>query len=157
MYQPAHGNGLWGPVVTRGGVAFQRLVTATAGGAPFSEVMFSPWPASRRAVSSHALGTWADPLPVWSPGGPIVAGGASADDGALMVAYTAQRERAIRTVSVALETLPGLRDATDVAMCPTDTGALLVWIDAGGEAERRLSVARIACQRVATRGRQRAR
>ena len=152
VYQPAHGNGFWGPVVTRGGVAFQRLVTATQGGAPFSEVMFSPWPASRRAVTSRALGTWADPLPVWSPGGPIVAGGASADDGALMVAYTAQRERAIRTVSVALETLPGLRDATDVAMCPTDTGALLVWIDAGGEAERRLSVARIACQRVAVRG-----
>jgi hypothetical protein len=115
--------------------------------------MFSPWPASRNAVTSRALGTWADPLPVWSPGGPIVAGGSSADDGALLVAYTAQRERAIRTVSVPMEQLPGLQGAADVAMCPTDTGALLVWIDGAGDTERRLSVARIACQRVAGRAR----
>jgi len=148
VYRVAEGRGFWGPSVTRGGVTFQRLAGAE-GAAPFSEVFFSSWPSTRRSITARSLGTWADPLPVWSPGGAVVAG-LSRDDpeDALSFTYMAQRERALRALDVALDRLPGLEGAADVAMCPTDDGALLVWIDARENGERRLSVARLACQRV---------
>lgn len=147
VYRAAEGRGFWGPAVTRGGVTFQRLA-ADGEGAPASELFFSSWPAARRSVSARALGTWADPLPVWSPGGAVVAGLAPGSaPPALTVRHFAERERALRSLELPLARLPGLAGAADVALCPTADGALLVWIDAPADGERTLSSARIACQR----------
>jgi len=147
VYRVAEGRGFWGPMVLRGGVLFQRVVSEE-GGRPSSEVFFSSWPASRRSIAAHTLGIWADPLPVWTPGGALIAGLSPHRDGMLSLTYMAHRERALQTFDLSFDRLAGLDGAVDVAMCPTSDGALLAWIDAGPTGERRLFFAHIVCQRM---------
>jgi hypothetical protein len=148
-YRVAQGEGFWGPITTRGGVMFRRITYPIANGAPHVEVLLSPWVTGRERPLARALGTWSDPLPVWSSGGAVVAAFARTPTTALSVSYTARGERALRDVTLALDASP-----PDVAVAPIRTGALLAWIDAPPDVSRRLEFARITCT-TATAGPQR--
>lgn len=146
------GAGFWGPSVTRGGVFFGRAGSAIDGAGPLSEVLLSTWPADRHATPARVLDALFDPLPVWTPGGPMIAGFARPTGAAtrsLVVAYAARGERGLRTIALPVDPAgPQPIDAVDVAFTPLDSGALLAWIDDPDDARaRRLELARVTCQR----------
>jgi hypothetical protein len=151
-FRVGQGEGFWGPSVTRGGVFFGRSGTTLDGAGPITEVLFSPWPTDRRATPARALDALLDPLPTWTPGGPMIAGFASpagATERALVVAYSPRGERALRTLTLPVDSAaPHPEDAADVAFAPLDSGALLAWIDDPSDrSARHLELARVTCQR----------
>ncbi len=148
----SQGEGFWGPSVTRGGVFFSRAGTVLDGAGPLTEVLFSTWPSDRRASSARVLDALLDPLPAWTPGGPMIAGFASpagATERALVVAWSSRGERSLRTITLPVTAdAPHPEDAVDVAFAPLDSGALLAWIDDPLDRRaRRLELARVTCQR----------
>jgi hypothetical protein len=147
-FRVAQGEGFWGPCATRGAVMFRRTETANTIDAPRTEIMFLAWPANARALSSRAFGSWWDPLPLWSAGGPMIAGFTRHSDSShrFSVAYANPDGTSLRTIHVAA---PSVTNATDIAWTATDSGAFFAWIAAPDDAPRHLEFARIVCERTA--------
>ncbi len=158
VFRVAQGNGFWGPQSTPAGVIFHRHTRPWQALAPVSDVVFAPWPQDRRHITTHVLGTWWDPLTVWTPGGAIVTGQSplvgSRDElpaSESSLGYMAVGGDELRTIAPNdLARLSALSEAVDIALAPTSTGAVIAWIEPADAhddtARRRLAMARVGCR-----------
>ncbi len=142
------GEGYSAPVVAPWGVMARRRARRLAGDAPLTDVVMASWPVARR-VDRVFDSLW-DPLPVWGRGGVIVVGmGPEASDAltgaAPVVAWSSYRAGPLRNVTIDARDMV---DAVDVAVVPTERGAVVAWLTpvAGEDGlRRRLAIARLGC------------
>ncbi len=141
------GAGWWGPVLSSWGVTARRDVPATQGDGSLVElVVASP----HGAPPSRTLPPVWDPMVAWSPGGALVVAsrpGAAPDLAPrLSVGTAAVRTPARWFVDLLTEDEPGA--VVDLAISPTERGAVVAWLsaDVGHDSARRLGLARIGCR-----------
>jgi len=146
------GEGYWGPAVSPWGVTARRTAPARGADGGLVEVLVLP-PSGTRA--GRSTGTLWDPLVAWTPNGVLVLAerAARSDDPHSLVslggATPYQPTRWFADLAMSPDDPTRL---VDLAITPTDRGAVIAWIAADPDAvRRRLALARVGC-RVAPAG-----
>lgn len=143
------GSGYWGPSVSPWGVTARRAAPAVGAEGGLAELVVVPAPGTRPGLGTGAL--W-DPLVAWTPRGALLLAGRppAGEDTRSLVSLGAAGARAGTRWFVDLgisEVEPA--DVVDLAITPTDRGAVVAWLssDVGADvARRRLALARIGCR-----------
>lgn len=145
------GEGLWGPEVSPWGVVVRRAPRTLDGDGPLTDVLFAPWTgltAPRRDAAASAL-FW-DPRVTWSGRAAVLFGERPGEGMRLAHTPPASSAPGVRWMldPRAATRIAGLRDPIDVAVAPSDDGAVVAWIEADDAAavRRRLSLARVGCR-----------
>jgi hypothetical protein len=145
------GPGYWGPAVSPWGVTARRSAPARGAEGGLVEVLVLPAAASRTSHAS-STGTLWDPLVAWTPNGALVlAERASTTDtvpGVVSLGGLSPRGGSRWFADLGAPAADPA-DVIDLAITPTDRGAIVAWIaaDPGADAvRRRLALARIGCR-----------
>lgn len=143
------GAGYWGPSVSPWGLVARRSSAPRGAEGGLAEIVVVPALAPRPSRSTGAL--W-DPLVAWTPAGALVLAeraGAGDDPRALVSLGGATPRTATRWFADLGVPSDDPADVVDLAITPTDHGAVVAWIagDPGVDvARRRLALARIGCR-----------
>lgn len=145
------GTGLWGPEVSPWGVMVRRAPRTLDDQGSLTDVLFAPWTgltAPRRSAATSAL-FW-DPRVTWSGRSAVMFGERPRDGMSLAHAPPANTPQDARWMldPRAVTRIAGLRAPVDVAVSPTDAGAVVAWIEGDDDesVRRRLSIARVGCR-----------
>jgi hypothetical protein len=143
------GAGYWGPTVSPWGVTARRAAPSPGGDGGSVEVIVLPVSVAQAGRSTGPL--W-DPLVAWTPNGALVLAGRSTrgDDPRGLVSLSGATARGpTRWFADLGSPTDDPADVVDLAITPTERGAVVAWIasDPGADAvRRRLAMARIGCR-----------
>ncbi len=143
------GAGYWGPSVSPWGLIARRSAAPLGADGGLAELVVLPALAPRPSRNTVAL--W-DPLVAWTPAGALVLAerpGAGDDPRALVSLGGATPRSATRWFADLGVPSGDPAEVVDLAITPTDHGAVVAWIaaDPGADAaRRRLALARIGCR-----------
>lgn len=141
------GPGYWGPAVSPWGITARRSAPARGDEGGLVEMLVLP---AENLRPARSVGTVWDPLVAWTPNGALVLGERSTpgDDPRGLVSLGGVTPRQPTRWFTDLGAPAGdPTDVVDLAITPTDRGAVVAWIAADPDAvRRRLALVRIGCR-----------
>lgn len=139
------GGGYWGPSVSPWGLIARRTASARGVEGGLAELVVLP---ALSPSPSRSTGPLWDPLVAWTPAGALVLGERpGGGDPRSLVSLGGATPRTATRWFADLGVPPDPADVIDLAITPTDDGAVVAWIAGeSDDARRRLALARIGCR-----------